>query len=306
MKLPARVTITEVGPRDGLQNENKWIETSDKIRLIDALADTGLTAIEATSFVHPRAIPQMRDSAEVMAGIRRRPSMTYVALVPNPVGARNAIAAGADELAVFVSASESHNRANVKMAIADSLRGFEEVVRIAEEAGRPVRGYVSTAFGCPYEGDVPPAQVTRIAAQLRDLGMHEVSLGDTTGMGNPRQVGELMAEIQVKVPGVTFGLHSHDTRGTGLANNLAALQVGITQFEGSVGGLGGCPYAPGAAGNIATEDFVYLLHEMDVETGIDLENLIACARLAQELAGRELPGKVLKAGPRLATVRAAV
>jgi hydroxymethylglutaryl-CoA lyase len=300
MDYPKRVTITDVGPRDGLQNEGKWIETADKIRLIDALAEAGVRAIEATSFVHPKAIPQMRDAAEVMAGIRRRPGVSYVALVPNPVGARNAVAAGADELAVFVSASESHNRANVRMAIADSLRGFEEVMQIAEAAGRPVRGYVSTAFGCPYEGDVPPERVIEIAAQLRDLGMHEISLGDTTGMGNPRQVAALMGEVRVKVAGVAFGLHSHDTRGTGLANNLAALQVGITQFEGSVGGLGGCPYAPGATGNIATEDFVYMLGEMGIETGIDLEKLIGCARLAQELAGRELPGKVLKAGPRLA------
>lgn len=296
MQLPRRVTITEVGPRDGLQAEAIFVETPQKIAFINALAQTGLTRIEATSFVHPRAIPALRDASQVMAGLERPPGVTYLGLVPNLVGAQRALEARVDEFSLFLSASESHNRANVNMTIAESLRGFEPVMQLAKEAKVPIRGSIATAFGCPYEGKVPPQKVIEIGRTLRDLGMDIIALADTTGMANPRQVAELVSTFRAQVPGVGFALHFHDTRGAGLANILAALQLGATDFDASVGGLGGCPYAPGATGNVATEDVVHMLHEMGIETGIDLDKLLACARMARDLVGHDLLSHVFKAG----------
>ncbi|MCL5959175.1 MAG: hydroxymethylglutaryl-CoA lyase [Chloroflexi bacterium] len=303
MKLPTKVTVVEVGPRDGLQAEKTWVETDRKIELINALSQTGLSRIEATAFVHPKAIPQMRDSADVMAAITRRPGIIYDAIVPNPVGAQRALGAGVDEISVFVSASETHNQQNVRMSIADSLRGFEPIAQLARDAGRRLRGYIVTSFGCPYEGDVPEDKVIGIGRSLRDLGAMEVSLGDTTGMGNPVQVASMASNFLAKVPNVRLGLHFHNTRGAGLANVLAGLQEGVDLYDGSIGGLGGCPYAPGATGNIPTEDMVHMFHEMGIETGIDMDKMIACAKLAQEMIGRELPGQVMKAGKRCDLVR---
>ncbi len=296
MRLPESVTITEVGPRDGLQNEEQFVETTQKVELIERLAAAGLRRIEAASFVSPRAIPQMRDASELMGTLPRRKGVTYVALVPNEVGARNAIAAKADELATVVSASETHNRHNVNRTVEQSLSGIENVAALATDAGIPWAGYISTAFGCPYEGDVPPEQVIRIAKRLRDLGAYTIAFGDTIGAGNPRQVSALVRAFQDALPDTPLRLHFHDTRGTALANVLAALEGGVESFDGSLGGLGGCPYAPGAAGNVATEDVVYMLHEMGIETGVDLEALIDAARWVEQLFGRSLPGRVKGAG----------
>lgn len=295
MRLPERVTITEVGPRDGLQNEERFVETPRKIELIERLAAAGLTRIEAASFVSPKAIPQMRDASEVMGAIPRQPGVTYIALVPNETGARNAIAAKADELATVVSASETHNRHNVNRTIAESLAGLEKVAALAAEAGVPWAGYISTAFGCPYEGETPPEQVIRIAQRLRALGAQAIALGDTIGVANPRQVLALVRSFRDVLPDTPLRIHFHDTRGTALANLLAALQEGVDSFDGSLGGLGGCPYAPGAAGNVATEDMLYLLREMGIETGVDLPALVDAARWAERLVGRPLPGRVKQA-----------
>lgn len=295
MRFPERVTITEVGPRDGLQNESAIIPLDRKIALIDRLSATGLARIEAASFVHPRAIPQMANAAEVMTGIKRAPGVTYIGLVPNEVGARNAIAAGVDEIAVVVSASESHNRANVNRTIAESMEGIRNVAALAQEAGLPWAGYVSTAFGCPYEGEVDPKRVLEIARKLREAGAYAVALGDTIGVANPRQVHELVSRLRDEVPGPEMRLHFHDTRGMALADIVAAMQAGASQFDGSIGGLGGCPYAPGASGNVATEDMVGMLHVMGVQTGIDLRALLDAAWLAEEIAGRPLEGRLKRA-----------
>ncbi len=298
MNWPQRVTITEVGPRDGLQNESRIIGLQRKIALIDRLSATGLTRIEAASFVHPKAIPQMANAAEVMAGVRRQPGVTYIGLVPNEVGARNAIAAGVDEIAVVVSASESHNRANVNRSVAESLEAIRNVAALSRDAGRRWAGYVATAFGCPYEGDVDAGRVLNIARELREAGAYAVALGDTIGVGNPRQVYELTRRLRDEAPGPEMRLHFHDTRGMALANVVAAMQAGATQFDGSIGGLGGCPYAPGASGNVATEDMAAMLEAMGVETGVDLNALVEVAWLAEETVGRPLEGRVKRAQPR--------
>lgn len=297
---PAQVSIREVGPRDGLQNESAWVPTEQKIALINALANTGLKRIEAVSFVHPKAIPQMRDAAEVVAGIERVPGVVYSAIVPNAAGANRAVAAKMDEVEIFLSASESHNRKNVRMSVAESLEAAQEIARILGEANMPFDAVISTAFGCPYEGDVPVERVMWVAEKLLELSPRPVriTLGDTTGMANPLLVDRIVGEFQEKFPDVTLSLHFHNTRGSGLANVLAGLQRGVTYFDSSLGGLGGCPYAPGATGNITTEDLVNMLHDMGISTGIDLEKLLECARLAQAFVGRELPSQVLKAGPR--------
>jgi hydroxymethylglutaryl-CoA lyase len=299
MALPTRVTITEVGPRDGLQSEGVWVDTAKKIALIDALARAGLPRIEATSFVHPKAIPNLRDAAEVMAGITRVPGVTYMALVPNLKGAERAAATpNVDMWVLFLSASESHNKANVNMTIDESLRGFEPVLALARQHGKPVRAVISTAFGCPYEGAVAPQSVIRIGRALRDLGVQEIHLGDTSGMANPRQVGDLIADFQAQVGrDVDLGLHLHDTRGLALANIVVGLQAGLTKYDAAIGGIGGCPYAPGATGNVSTEDLVHMLHEMGIETGVDLDALLACSRMIRELVGHEVPSHVAQAGP---------
>jgi hydroxymethylglutaryl-CoA lyase len=293
--FPERVTITEVGPRDGLQNEARTITLEDKVRLVDGLSATGLQRIEAASFVSAKAIPQMANASEVMAGIERRPGVTYIGLVPNEVGARNAAEAGVDEIAVVVSASESHNRANVNRTVEESMEAIANVAKIASEARIPWSGYVSTAFGCPYEGRVDPKAVLSLALRLHELGADAVALGDTIGVANPRQVLDLVSRSIHEADIPVVRLHFHDTRGMALANVIAAMQAGATQFDGSIGGLGGCPYAPGASGNVATEDMVAMLHAMGIETGIDLDALLDAASLAEEIIGRPLEGRMRRA-----------
>jgi hydroxymethylglutaryl-CoA lyase len=295
---PARVEIREVGPRDGLQNEAP-VPVEARIALIDALARTGLRRIEAGAFVSPTAIPPMAGSDQVMAGIDRQPGVVYSALVPNPRGAELAIAARADELELVVSASETHNQKNVRRSVAESLIGAHDVIELAHAAGIEAEAIVSTAFGCPYEGDIAPERVAQLAGHLIDAGADRLSFGDTTGMATPRRVHDLLDALDRAGFGAErVGLHFHDTRGTALANVLTAIERGVTRFDASVGGLGGCPYAPGASGNAVTEDLVHMCHDMGIGTGIDLEALIGCAQLASEIVGRELPSALLHAGPR--------
>ncbi len=298
---PARVDIREVGPRDGLQNEAP-VAVSERIRLIDALSRTGLRRIEAASFVSAAAIPPMAGSDEVMAGIDRGADIVYSALVPNAKGAERAVAARADELELVVSASETHNLKNIKRTVAESLIGARDVVEIAHNAGIEAEAIVSTAFGCPYEGDVAPERVAQLAGHLIDAEADRLSFGDTTGMATPRRVNDLLDALErAGISADRVGLHFHDTRGTALANVLAALERGVVRFDASIGGLGGCPYAPGASGNAVTEDLVHMCHDMGIETGIDLDALLACARLASEIVNRELPSALLHAGPRTRT-----
>ncbi len=299
---PAHADIREVGPRDGLQNEPA-VPVDDRVRLIDALSATGLRRIEAASFVSPKAIPPMAGSELVMQRITRRPGVVYSALVPNVRGAELAIAAAADEVQLVVSASETHNLKNVRRSTAESLVAAHAVAALVHAAGTPVEAIVSTAFGCPYEGDVAPERVAQVAGHLVDAGADRLSFGDTTGMATPRRVDDLLDALdRAGIRAADVGLHFHDTRGTALANVLAALERGVTRFDASIGGLGGCPYAPGASGNAVTEDLVHMLEDLGVETGIDLDALIGCAALAQEIVGRELPSAMLHAGPRLARV----
>ncbi len=295
MKLPERVTVYEVGPRDGLQNEARNVPTADKIAFIHALAEAGLRHIEITSFVSPRWIPQLADSAEVARGVRRREGLTLSALVPNRRGLDAALAAGMKEIAVFLSASETHNKKNINKTIAETLAAFGEVVAPAQAAGVRVRAYVSTVFGCPYEGDVDPARAVWLSRELRAMGVYQVSLGDTIGVANPRQVERVLELVLAEVPVDDVAVHFHDTQGTALANCLAALQLGVTTIDAAVGGLGGCPYAPGAAGNLATDDLVAMLHAMDIATGVDLDKLVEASRLAAAFVGHDLPSKYLKA-----------
>jgi hydroxymethylglutaryl-CoA lyase len=295
VKLPAEVTIYEVGPRDGLQNEARQVPTADKIRFIDALVAAGIRAIEITSFVSPKWIPQLADAAEVARGVTRPPGVKMSALVPNRRGLDTAMASGMKDIAVFLSASETHNKKNVNKTIADTLEAFREVVPIARAAGLGCRAYVSTVFGCPYEGDVDPARVVSLTGALRDLGVDQISLGDTIGVANPAQVEDVLGKILASNPVEALAVHFHDTQGTALANCLVAMQMGITTIDASAGGLGGCPYAPGASGNLATEDVVAMLHAMGVKTGIDLDKLVDASRTAATFVGHELPSKYLKA-----------
>jgi len=302
MELPTRVSLREVGPRDGLQNEDP-VPTAAKIRLLDALSATGVGRIEAVSFVHPKAIPQMADADEVWAGATHRDGVRYSALVPNSTGARRALAAGFRELEVVVSASEAHNQANVNRSVAESLDDIAALIDLVHNDSGPVPAtvevIVSTSFGCPFVGDVEPARVASIVDRVMADGADRIAFGDTTGMATPRRVTDVLEAVRASQPDLDVLLHFHNTRGTALANILIALQYGVTQFDASVGGLGGCPFAPGATGNVATEEVVHMLHDMDIDTGIDLLALIEVARLAQELVGHELPSGVLKAGPRL-------
>lgn len=299
MSLPKSVTVIEVGPRDGFQMEVNFIPTETKIDLINALVKTGIKRLEVTSFISPKAIPQMGDAAEVVARIDRPQGVRIEALVPNPKGAENAARATVDEMRIFVSASESHNRSNVNRTIEESLVGFEEVMKIANEANIPVGGDVAVAFGCPFEGDVSLEQVGRIVDRLLELGIRSITLGDTTGMATPSLVRERCEYLLRSHHGLDLGLHFHNTRGIGLVNVYEGLSMGITTFESSVAGLGGCPFAPGATGNVCTEDLVYLLHELGIDTGIDLRALIKVAKKVEEVIGRPLPGQVMKAGLRL-------
>ena len=293
--LPPDVKIYEVGPRDGLQNEARLIATDDKIAFIDALSATGLAAIEITSFVNPKWIPQLADAAEVARRITRRPGVVYSALVPNRQGLDSAIAAGMKEVAVFMSASETHNKKNINKTIAATLQAFEETVPPALAAGLKVRAYVSTVYGCPYEGAVDPNKAVELCRKLRDLGCYQISLGDTIGVANPRQVRDVLSRVFAEIPIPDVAVHFHDTRGTALANILVAVEMGITTVDAALGGLGGCPYAPGASGNVSTEDVVYMLEGMGVRTGIDLDRLVDCARLASTLVGHEVPSKYYRA-----------
>ena len=299
MRHPEKAQVTEVGPRDGFQAERGFIPTEQKIEFIDRLIDAGIPRIEATSFVSPRAVPQMADAEEVMRGVDRSRGAVLAALVPNKRGALRAAEARVDEIIVFLSASESHNRKNVNCSIDDSLAAFEDVARVAEEAKIPVHGAIATAFGCPFEGDVPASNVAAIAKRYKELGFAGVSLGDTTGMATPPLVKAAVEAIREAVPGFEIGLHFHNTRGIGLANVMAGLELGIEQYESSFGGIGGCPFAPKATGNICTEDLVYLLQEMGIETGIDLRKLVALACDVEVAVGHPLPGQVMKAGMRL-------
>jgi len=295
VKLPAEARIYEVGPRDGLQNEARQVPTAEKIRFIDSLVAAGVRDIEITSFVSPKWIPQLADSAEVARGVRRPPGVRMSALVPNRRGLETALAAGMKEIAVFMSASETHNKKNVNKTIAETITAFEDVVPHARAAGVQVRAYLSTVFGCPYEGDVDPEVVVALTGQLRDMGVYQVSISDTIGVANPKQVEDVLGLVLAKHPASSLAVHFHDTQGTALANCVVALTLGITTIDSAAGGLGGCPYAPGAAGNLATEDVVAMLHGMGVKTGIDLDKLTEASRTAATFVGHELPSKYLKA-----------
>lgn len=274
--LPSFVRVVEVGPRDGLQNEKALIPTAQKIQFIAMLAAAGLPVVEATSFVSPKAIPQLADAAAVMAGLKHLPATQYPVLVPNLKGMERALAAGVRSIAVFTAASESFTRHNINATIAESLANFQPVVRQAQQEGIPVRSYISTVFGCPYEGSVAPQKVLDVARALLDMGVGELSLGDTIGVATPNQVGEVIDLLleRGRIPLEQLAVHFHDTRGTALANVLMALQFGIACVDASAGGLGGCPYAPGAAGNLATEDLLYMVHGMGIETGVNLERVV--------------------------------
>ncbi|MCI0572217.1 MAG: hydroxymethylglutaryl-CoA lyase [Myxococcaceae bacterium] len=293
--LPKRVDVYEVGPRDGLQNELRTLPTRDKLRLIEALVQAGERRIEVTSFVSPRWIPQLADADELLKALGRREGVVFSALVPNLKGLSRAVDAGLEEAAFFISASESHSKKNINMSIAQAVATAREVTRAARAEGMRVRGYLSVVWGCPYEGNVPVDRVVDICRQLVDGGIDQLSLGDTIGVGTPRQTEEILSRLLEHMPASKLALHLHDTRGTALANTLVGLTMGVTTFDASIGGLGGCPYAPGAAGNLATEDLVYMLHGMGVETGISLERLVEAGEIAQELIGRKLAGKYLQA-----------
>jgi len=276
--LPERVKICEVGPRDGLQNESILVSVEDKIHYIDMLSDANAPIVEATSFVSPKAIPQLADADEVFRRIAKRPGVTYLVLVPNDRGLERAIAADVKAIAVFTAASESFTKRNIGMTIDESLSTFAAVVKRARAEGMWIRGYISTAFGCPYEGAVPVENVVRVAERLADMGIDELSIGDTIGVATPNQVVDVAGALQEKMPVERLAMHFHDTRGTALANVMAALQMGIASFDSSAGGLGGCPYAPGASGNLSTEDLLYMLHGMGIDTGIDLDKIRAASR----------------------------
>ncbi|MCG7333812.1 hydroxymethylglutaryl-CoA lyase [Sporosarcina sp. ACRSM] len=294
MKLPTSVTIKEVGPRDGLQNEKQSISTADKITWIDSLSETGLSYIEVSSFVHPKWIPQLADAAEVLKNIRRKPGVTYAALVPNVNGLERALDIEVDEVSIFMSASEAHNRNNINKSIEETYPILEEVVKEAKAAGKTVRGYLSTVIGCPYEGAVAPAQVRTVADRLFSMGIDELSLGDTIGVGVPTQVERLLEELLPYFSADQLAMHFHDTRGTALANIVKSLEMGITIFDSALGGLGGCPYAKGASGNVATEDLLYMLHGMGIETGVEVDAVMTSARLIENIRGEKLKSRQME------------
>ncbi|MGG3032002.1 hydroxymethylglutaryl-CoA lyase [Bacillus stercoris] len=294
MSYPKKVTIKEVGPRDGLQNESAWIETKDKITWINQLSRTGLSYIEITSFVHPKWIPALRDAIDVAKGIDREKGVTYAALVPNQKGLENALEGGINEACVFMSASETHNRKNINKSTSETLRVLKQVNNDAKKANLTTRAYLSTVFGCPYEKVVPVEQVIRLSEALFEFGISELSLGDTIGAANPAQVETVLEALLTRFPANQIALHFHDTRGTALANMVTALQMGITVFDGSAGGLGGCPYAPGSSGNAATEDIVYMLEQMGIKTNVKLEKLLSAAKWIEEKMGKQLPSRNLQ------------
>ena len=289
------VKIVEVGPRDGLQNEKVTIPTEVKVAYITALGDAGLRVIEAGAFVSPKWVPQMADSAEVYQNIPKDPGVEYPVLVPNLKGLDRAIEAGVRSIALFTAASETFNQRNINMSIDESFENYAPVAARAIAEGMRVRGYVSTSFGCPFEGEVPPEKVLEVSARLLDLGCYEVSIGDTIGVGTPMQVQGVIGMLLQVIPARRLAMHFHDTRGTALANTLAALEMGIVIFDASSGGLGGCPYAPGASGNMATEDLVYMLDKMAIETGVDLDRLVAASSVIAPYLDHPLPGRYLQA-----------
>jgi hydroxymethylglutaryl-CoA lyase len=301
--LPPRISVREVGPRDGLQNEDP-VPATAKIALIEQLATTGVSRIEAVSFVKAEAIPQMADADEVWAAVTKDPAIRYSALAPNLRGARRALDAGFTEVEAVVSASDTHNRKNVNRSTEQSLDEIAVMIDEAHQRGATLQVVVATAWGSPYEGDVPMDRVVAVAGRAVADGADAISFGDTTGMATPRRVQDLVGSFRFRHPEVPLNLHFHNTRGTGLANVLAALELGVDDFDASVGGLGGCPYAPGASGNIATEELVYMLEDMGVGTGVDLAAMIEAAAAAERIVGRELPSQVLRAGPRTRTIRA--
>lgn len=296
--LPDRVSVYEVGPRDGLQNEAAAVGTAHKLRLIEALVDAGLRRVEVTAFVAPRWIPQLADADMLVPMLKRVEGVTYSGLCPNRKGFERAHADGVPEIALFASASESHNRRNLNRAIATTLDGYREFVPDALRAGLRVRAYVSTTWGCPYEGAVDPRQVLALARAFIEMGCYEVSLGDTIGVGTPLQTKRILDVLGAEVPLGKLAMHMHDTRGQALANVLVGLELGVRTFDAAIGGLGGCPYAPGASGNLATEDLVYMLDNMGVATGIDCAKLQDAGRIAAALVHRKLPGRVHQAGLR--------
>ena len=293
--LPARVQIVEVGPRDGLQNEPVPVPTSDKIDFVNRLADAGHSVIEAGAFVSPRWVPQMADAADVFAGITRRQGVRYTALVPNLTGLQRARDAGADEVAIFAAASETFSRRNINQSINDSLATYRGVCEEALSHGLRVRAYLSTSFGCPFEGKVPPQTVAELTARLVTMGAYEVAISDTIGIAHPGQVSEVVDAVTREVPIERVALHLHDTRGTALVNVYAGLQAGVTTFDASAGGLGGCPYAPGATGNLATEDLVFMLDGLGISTGVRLEGLLEASRGIEPSIGHPLPSRVFRA-----------
>ena len=293
--LPRKVRIVDVAPRDGLQNEPKNVPAAVKIELIQRLADAGLPAIEATAFVSPKWVPQMADNAQVMAGIRRKAGVAYPVLVPNLQGFEAALAAGAQEVAVFGAASETFSRKNINCSIAESLERFRPVIEAAKAAGVRVRGYISCVAGCPYEGEIKPGAVARVADELHRMGCYEISLGDTIGVGTPRKIGAMIETVAKKVPIRRLAGHYHDTWGQALANIYASLELGMTTFDASVSGLGGCPYAKGATGNVATEDVVYMLDGLGIRTGVDLTKLFRAGEFICRELGREPSSKVARA-----------
>jgi hydroxymethylglutaryl-CoA lyase len=303
-ELPSSIRIREVGPRDGFQNEPEVIGTAEKVDLINCLSKTGLARIEVTSFVRADVIPQLGDAEEVLRRIERRKGVSYSVLIPNEKGLERGLELRRelgepllDEVNVFLSASETHNRKNVNRSVEESLRGLERVIGHARTEDLRCEGAISVSFGCPYEGEVPEERVLEIAGRLAEAGCEEVAFGDTTGMANPRQVRAFFEHARERLEGIELTAHFHNTRGQGLANVVAALEAGVDSFESSFGELGGCPVPRGATGNIASEDLVSMLHEMGIETGIELEKLLACARRAQEVLGRPLSGHLLTAGP---------
>ena len=294
-----QVKVTEVGPRDGFQSEKTILNTDDKIDVINNLIDAGFPRIEVSSFVSPKAIPQLADAATILEKVKRNHETTLAALVPNAKGALRAVDAKLDEIVVFLSASESHNKKNVNRSVKDSLLGFKEIADIAGKNNIPIQGDIATAFGCPFEGNVSAKRLAEISKEYKIMGFKGVTLGDTTGMATPTVVTEAVNAIRDMVPDFDITLHFHNTRGIGLANVMIGLNLGITDYVSCFGGMGGCPFAPNATGNICSEDLIYLLHEMGIETGINLEQLIKVAKKVETLVGHRLPGQVMRAGPRL-------
>ena len=295
MSLPARVRIVDVGPRDGLQNEKGELPTKVKLELIERLADAGLQAVEATAFVSPKWVPQMADHTEVLEGIRRKPGVSYPVLTPNLKGFEAAKAAGATEVAIFGAASEAFSKKNINCTIAESMERFRPVAEAARASNIRVRGYLSCVVGCPYEGDVAPAKVAEVAAMLWDMGCYEVSLGDTIGVGTPRRTQAMIEAVAKRIPVAKLAGHYHDTYGQALANIYASMELGVATFDTSVAGLGGCPYAAGASGNVATEDVLYLMQGLGIETGVDLDRVVDAGQWICGILGREPASKVARA-----------